>query len=208
MLTSDDKGLAPMDIDRVQDNRKKGQRKTKDGKSRGKAKDNKGGKGKGAGGKKGHESWNKEGWGKGKGEKQGSWKDGKGKGKVCYTRGKPGHVAKDCWRVRQVAENPQSSTPSTGGGTSNAAQDDANANRASAKRVSQISMESVSQTSLDPFVVDLRGLDEDSGVIRAVQFFFMEEDEPRELSDEVTLSVSAVRAMTKVTYGVRSIGFQ
>ena len=126
-------------------------------------------------------------------EKQSSWKDDKGKGKVCYTCGKPGHVAKDCWRVRQVAENPQFSTPSTGGGTSNAARDDASAavlltnpSRASVKRFSQ--------TSLDPFVVNLRELDEDGGVIRAVTFFFMEEDEPRELSAEIELSVSAVWA--------------
>ena len=39
MLTSDDKGLAPMDIDRVQDKGKKGKGETKDGKSKGKGKD-------------------------------------------------------------------------------------------------------------------------------------------------------------------------
>ena len=65
MLTSDDKGLAPMDIERVQGKGKKGKGKTRDGKSKGKGKDNKGGKGKGDGGKKGY--GNKEGWGKGKG---------------------------------------------------------------------------------------------------------------------------------------------
>ena len=182
MLTSDDKGMAPMDIDRVQDKGKKGKGKTKDGKSKGKGKDNKGSKGKGDG------VGTKKAAPRGK---QSSWKDDRGKGKVCYTCGKP--VPKD-WRVRQVAENPQSSTASTGGGTSNAARDDASAaalsahaNRASAKRVSQASWESVSQASLDPFVVDLRELDEDRGVTRAVQFFFME-DGPRELK------MGAVRA--------------
>ena len=74
MLTSDDKCLAPMDLDRVQDKGKKGKGKTKDGQSKGKGKDYKGGKGKGYGGKKGYESWNKEGCGKGKGEKLSSWK--------------------------------------------------------------------------------------------------------------------------------------
>ena len=68
------------------------------------------------------------------------------------------------------------------------------ANRATIRRVSQTSLESVSQTSLDPFVVGLREFDDDSGVIRAVQCFFMEENDPRETSEEVTLSVSAVRA--------------
>ena len=36
MLTSHDKGVAPMDIDRVQAKGKKGKGKTKDGKSKGK----------------------------------------------------------------------------------------------------------------------------------------------------------------------------
>ena len=52
MLTSDDKGLAPMGIDRVQDRRKKGKGQTKDGKSKGKGKDTTGGKAKGDGGKR------------------------------------------------------------------------------------------------------------------------------------------------------------
>ena len=68
-------------------------------------------------------------------------------------------------------------------------------------------------TSLDPFVVDLREFDDENGVIRAVQFFFMEENEPRESNEEVTLCVSAVRArlqqmLTMITLRVRSIGFQ
>ena len=66
MLTSDDKGLVPMD---VEDKGRNGKGKTKDGKSKGAGKDNKGGKGKGDGGEKGYESWNKEGCGKGNGEK-------------------------------------------------------------------------------------------------------------------------------------------
>lgn len=59
--------------------------------------------------------------------------------------------------------------------------------------MSQTSLESVSQTSLDPFAVDLREFGNEKGVIRAVQFFFMEENEPREPIEEVTLSVIAIR---------------
>ena len=58
-LTSDDKGLAPTDIDRAQDKGKKDKGKTADGKSKGKGKDNRGGRGKGDAGKKGDESWNR-----------------------------------------------------------------------------------------------------------------------------------------------------
>ena len=62
---------------------------------------------------------------------------------------------------------------------------------------------------------DLRELDEDSGVIRAVQCFFMEENEPRESNEEVTLSGHCLlvqyrlqQMLTMVTLRVRSIGFQ
>ena len=71
------------------------------------------------------------------------------------------------------------------------------------KRVSQTSLESVSQTSLDPFVVDLREFDDENGVIRAVHFFVMEEDELRESNEEVTLFVGAVRATADADDGYR-----
>ena len=71
--------------------------KGKDPKSKGKGKDDKG-KGKGKGGKFGGGA--KEGNGKGTKDNKGG--KGKGNGEVCWTCGKPGHQAKDCWRVRQI----------------------------------------------------------------------------------------------------------
>ena len=107
-------GPVPMEIDRVME-------KGRGGKAgKGKGKENVKGKGKGEqkGGKQG---------GKGKGQRKGqdhgvgsksqqkgSWKQGgsKGSGKSpqavreCFVCGKPGHLARDCWRkVRQVVDS-------------------------------------------------------------------------------------------------------
>ena len=88
-------GAVPMEIDRLQAKGKgpKGKGDPKDAKSKGK-------------GQKGQEASQHKGGYKssGKGEQQ------KGKGKAqpvkeCYVCGKPGHLARDCWRVRQVAES-------------------------------------------------------------------------------------------------------
>lgn len=97
-----------MQIDRLQEKGKnsKGKGKSKDQTSKGKGKGNQNGtKGKGKGQKgqdyTGGKSSQK---GSGKGEQK-----GKGKSqlvKECYICDKPGHLPRDCWRVRQVAESP------------------------------------------------------------------------------------------------------
>ena len=86
----------PMEVDRLQQKGKdKGKSTGKEQKGKSKGKTDKGkdkGKGKSDGGAKS---------GKGKGGKE---KGGKGKSAsdLCWTCGKPGHMSKDCWRVRQV----------------------------------------------------------------------------------------------------------
>ena len=89
MAASSSTGPMPMDIDRVQDAKRKG-KKGKNDNQKGKSKDAKGK------GKEGDHN------GKGKGNDQ----QGKGVA-TCYTCGKPGHLAKDCWKnnIRQVASD-------------------------------------------------------------------------------------------------------
>ena len=106
--STDYQGPLPIDVDRVQDAQGKGM-KGKNDHQKGKGKDAKGKGKKGKGDHKGKEGDYK---GKGKG------KDQVGKGAAtCYTCGKPGHLAKDCWRnnIRQVASD---QTHSSSGGAS------------------------------------------------------------------------------------------
>ena len=133
--------------------------KGKDLKSKGKGKEEKG-KGKSKNGKFGGGA--KE--GKGKGTKDNKGGKGKGNGEVCWTCGKPGHQAKDCWRVRQAeapatqsvagsrqrTTSPSTTTSGTGGGG------DQSAAAKSIRRVSQ------------PAVFDLREAST-GGSIRVVQ---------------------------------------
>ena len=93
--STDYQGPMPMDVDRVQTAQGKG-KKGKNDQQKGKGKD---AKGKG-----------KKGKGKGNGRK------GKGVA-TCHTCGKPGHLAKDCWRnhIRHVASD---QTHSSSGGAS------------------------------------------------------------------------------------------
>ena len=105
--SSTDQGPMPMEVDRLQQKGKdKGKSKGKEQKGKSKGKVDKGkdkGKGKSDGGAKN---------GKGKGGKE---KGGKGKGtsELCWTCGKPGHMSKDCWRVRQVEAPPAPSMTSS-----------------------------------------------------------------------------------------------
>eukprot|EP00435_Cladocopium_sp_Y103_P063067 s2135_g24.t1 len=97
--TASGDGPAPMEFDRIESKGKqKGKGKSKDkngqkGKSKGKSKgkDNKG-KGK---------SYEQKGKGFVKYDAKGK---GKGEPKVCFTCGKPGHMAKDCWQTTQVRQ--------------------------------------------------------------------------------------------------------
>ena len=109
---------SPMDVDYIQ-NKGKGKGKKGKEKGKGKGKDYKG---------KGKSTWSSSSTGKGKGygysyEKGKSSKgksdkgkgDGKGKSKEgCFTCGKPGHKARDCWRrVQQVESTAGGSAAST-----------------------------------------------------------------------------------------------
>ena len=114
ILSQDTGGPAPMEIDRITEKGKgKGKSKGKDGgpgKGKGKG-DQKGTKGKGKAPGKGQEG--------GKIGQKGQKADGKGKTKespikTCFTCGKPGHMAKDCWRVvRQVEASSSASQGET-----------------------------------------------------------------------------------------------
>ena len=140
MPSGTDQGPTPMEVDRLQQKGKdKGKSKGKDpkGKDKGKGKSENGGKN-----------------GKGKGGKE---KGGKGRGtsEVCWTCGKPGHISKDCWRVRQVeapttqilsATSQQGSTPSTTT-TSTTSGGDVSSSKA-IRRVSQPAVFDLRKTSL------------------------------------------------------------
>ena len=147
----------PMEIDRLQ---QKGKGKESKGKgkdkAKGKSKDDKG-KSKGKGGKQS---------GSGKGDQKGKDKETKGKGKgnqdVCWTRGRPGHVAKDCWRVRQI-EIPaaQTTVPSSGqSAVSQTTTTTGDGNSSTGKAIRRVSQ---------PLIFDLRQIDETSGTIRVLK---------------------------------------
>ena len=187
-------GAVPMEIDRLQMKGKgpKGKGKGKEQSNKGKGKgDAKEAKSKGKG-QKGQESTHKGGSkSSGKGEQQ------KGKGKTqpvreCYVCGKPGHLARDCWRVRQVAESP-------GGGDraesatvlSSTSSGQATTTRPAIKRI-----EEVSQEFNTPIVFDLRGLGGDAGMedsIKMIAFYNMAEEDVADEEEELLMEVRMVR---------------
>ena len=156
MSSGADQGPMPMEVDRLQQKGKdKGKSKGKEQKGKSKGKSEKGkdkGKGKSEGGGKS---------GKGKGGKE-KGRKGKNTTEVCWTCGKPGHLSKDCWRVRQVEAPPTQSLSSTSqhGSTPSTA----TASTTSGGDVSQKAIRRVSQ----PAVFDLRETSL-TGSIRMVQ---------------------------------------
>ena len=93
---NDPNGAMLMEIDLIKGDGKKGKGKSKEQKGKSKGKEDKS-KSKGKGGKPSGKDGKDKGGGK-------EGKGGKGKipSEVCWICGKPGHMAKDCWRVRQV----------------------------------------------------------------------------------------------------------
>ena len=158
-----------MDTDRVQDAMGKG-KKVKNDHQKGKGKGSKGKENKGKGDQKGEQGDHK---GTGKGKRQ------KGKGvATCYTRGKPGHLAKDCWRnnIRQVARDQAHS--SSGGGsvtTHTVGQQHANVSQQGSPAGTKPVVRRIENS--EPIIFELREKDdelEDHG-IRASHFYIRDD---------------------------------
>lgn len=114
----DSTGTMPMKVDRIKGKSGGKGKKGKDGKGKSKSKDQKG-KGKNQNqapwSSTSTTSWTSSSKGGGKGDQKGSNEKGKGKSKtkevgVCYNCGRPGRMAKDCWRIRQVGSPDPSAT--------------------------------------------------------------------------------------------------
>ena len=150
---ADPNGPMPMEIDRIKGDGKKG--KGKGGKPSG-----------------------KEGKGKGGGKES---KGGKGKSanEVCWTCGKPGHMSRDCWRIRQVeapavqsVAGSHTTSPSTTltTSTSSGGGGDTNMGAKNIRRVSQ------------PVIFDLREASEAGSirVVSQVEFFNIASEDEEE----------------------------
>ena len=114
---ADPTGLVPMEIDRVKGGKAagKGKGKSKEGKGKAKGKEQKG-KGKTYGKQNQWNSTSTTSWSTTSKSGKGGDQNDKGKGKskskdgvACFNCGRVGHMAKDCWRVRQVG-NPEASS--------------------------------------------------------------------------------------------------
>ena len=203
MMGQDSGGPAPMEIDRIgqKGEKGKGKQKGKDasnfkGKGKGDAKNSKGkGKGQQKGSDYGQGKNQQKGNGKGDAQKGQKGKGDGGQMKVCYTCGKPGHLARDCWRVRQVADgSPQQQTQSQGDAsstwTSTSGSQATTAKTATVKRIMELSP--VSQEFEKPLIFDLRGKMHD-GQVRMIQFYRLDE-EILNKGDEKELNIMMVQA--------------
>ena len=185
----DPNGPAPMEIDRVRDEKGqkgKGKHKGKDSKGKGKGKDQ---KGKGKQNTKGN-PWNSSttsstsSWslvpskGGQKGQK-GKEEKGKSKGKggkeppACYTCGQQGHLARDCWKVRQVGGAQEAATVLT----SATAYQESVGPSASAMTVKRVSLAEDGTSRRECAVFDMRGSSPpSSGSVKVVQFYYIDDD--------------------------------
>ena len=207
LQSGDSAGVTPMEIDRLRGelDRLQGKAKGKDGKSKGKGKEGKSkgkgkdgsqkGKGKGSG--KDSNQWGGNQWkGSQKGGSQAGGEKGKGKGKnksnnsngeqLCFNCGRPGHVARDCWRVRQVS-NPDPSTTIVTSVVEQAESIGPSASQACAaspttttKTVRRVSQPSSSDGQNSTVVFDLREPNDSTVMhIRMVQFYYIDVDEKK-----------------------------
>ena len=162
---TDPNGVMPMEIDRIKGDGKKGKGKSKDQKGKSKGKDDRS-KSKGKGGK----SSGKEGKGKGGGGKEGKGGKGKNPSEVCWTCGKPSHMAKDCPAIQSIAGSHTTSPSTTLTTSSTSGGGGENSTAKNIRRVSQ------------PVIFDLRE-GSDAGSIRMVsqvEFFNIASDDENE----------------------------
>ena len=198
-------GATPMEIDRMgykgKDGGKKG--KGKDGKGKSKGKDGKGKGQKGQGkqsqwGNNSNASWNNNGQkgqsgyggdkGKGKGKNQNQKGGNPNKDLACFNCGRLGHVARDCWRVRQIGNGEPSATvlSSVNGAAESVGPSASQTPTLTVKRVAVPSDEG-SPSVASPAVFDLRSSDTTSWckvekTIRTVKFFYIDEEPDEPLS--------------------------
>ena len=200
-------GPTPMEIDRIKgkgDGKSKGKGKDYERKGKGKGDQPKGGKAKGKTYGKGYD-------GGGKAQSKGSKGDqqkGKGKSeqpvKTCFTCGKAGHLARDCWRVRQVSDesgqskiNAETATQASTGATSQAT----TWKSGTIKRISMVPTVSRISHEFDEesVVFDLRqsGTGGTSSAVRVVQFYNIagEEELTSDSGEQLVLNVNMVKSM-------------
>ena len=161
----------------------KGKSKGKDAKGKTKGKDQKG-KGKsnstqGQWSSSSSTSWSQPSKSGGKGDSKSYDDKGKGKGKkeslLCFNCGRPGHVAKDCWRIRQVGTSETATVVTSVNGQESVGPSASQVQTSLA--VKRVAMAQGSGQVQSPVVFDLRspGLS-DGGQVRMVKFFYIDDE--------------------------------
>eukprot|EP00435_Cladocopium_sp_Y103_P030301 s1247_g7.t1 len=196
----DPNGPAPMEIDRIKGGKSggKGKAKGKDTKGKSKGKDQKG-KGKGSNQNNQWSSSSTTTWtqssksnAKGDGKPSGDKNKGKSKGKdsnLCFNCGRPGHMAKDCWRIRQVGGcDPAATvmTTATGQESIGPSASQSPVSNMAVKRVEAVQDGGGSSSSV---VFDLRSSTADWYHVRMVKFFYIDDE------DEQVASVRSATSM-------------